>query len=98
LRTSIQPNIKEESHNNTDRTVGASVTDNHGRPEGRKDNNANDDDDDEDYYKFYDYQNEDLNRLETDELKRRKNEMEKLYQKNAILPSNGEFVYDVRVS
>ncbi len=62
-----------------------------------EDKNKNDYEDEEDYYKFYDYQNEDLNQLEVDELKRRKDEMDKLYQKNAVLPGDQNFQYDVRV-
>jgi len=53
--------------------------------------------DDEDYYKFYDYENEDLNQLSTDELKKRKEEMERLYVKNAVLPGDENFKYDIRV-
>ena len=54
--------------------------------------------DDEDYYKFYDYDNEDLKHLTTDELKKRKEEMERLYSKNAILPGDQNFKYDIRVN
>jgi hypothetical protein len=50
----------------------------------------------EDYYQFYNYECEDLNKLNTDELNKRKDEMEKLYTKNAILPNSENFVFDVR--
>lgn len=55
------------------------------------------DDEEEDYYKFFDYENEDLNKLDTSELKKRKDQMEKLYEKNAVLPGDEKFVFDVRV-
>jgi centrosomal protein CEP19 len=55
------------------------------------------DDEEEDYYKFFDYDKEDLNKLETEELKKRKEEMDKLYNKNAVLPGDENFVFDVRV-
>ena len=55
------------------------------------------DDEDEDYYKFFDFENEDLNKLDNDELKKRKDQMEKLYNKNAVLPGDKEFIFDVRV-
>jgi len=55
------------------------------------------DEEDEDYYKFYDYDNEDLNKLNLEELKLRKDEMESLYKKNAVLPGDENFVFDVRV-
>jgi hypothetical protein len=51
----------------------------------------------EDYYKFFDYDNEDLNKLESSQLQKRKDVMEKLYSKNAILPGDQEFVFDLRV-
>lgn len=55
------------------------------------------DEEDEDYYKFYDYENEDLNKLNLEELKLRKDEMESLYKKNAVMPGDQNFVFDVRV-
>jgi hypothetical protein len=55
------------------------------------------DDEEEDYYKFFDYENEDLNKLDTSELRKRKDQMEKLYEKNAVLPGDEKFVFDVRV-
>ncbi len=60
--------------------------------------NRNEHDDNKDYYKFYDYHNEDLNQLQTEELKKRKEEMDKLYQKNAVLPGDENFQYDIRVT
>lgn len=48
------------------------------------------------YYKFYDFHNEDLNKLNDNELKKRKNEMDLLYNKHAILPGQEGFVFDVR--
>ena len=60
--------------------------------------NQLEDEEDEDYYKFYDYENEDLNKLNLDELKSRKDEMDVLYKKNAVLPGADNFVFDVRVS
>ncbi len=57
-----------------------------------------DDDEDENYYKFFDYENEDLNKLENEELNKRKEEMEKLYSKNSVKMGDDDFVYDVRVS
>jgi len=59
--------------------------------------NELEDEEDEDYYKFYDYEKEDLNKLNLDELKMRKEEMEVLYKKNAVLPGDDNFVFDVRV-
>ena len=59
--------------------------------------NELEDEEEEDYYKFYDYENEDLNKLNLDELKSRKDEMEVLYKKNAVLPGDDNFVFDVRV-
>jgi hypothetical protein len=85
LRQSIPPVIKEGQHE--------SKTETH---KSVKKQEA-EDDEDEDYYKYYDYNNEDLNQLETDELKKRKGEMDKLYEKNAIKPENDDFVYDIRV-
>jgi hypothetical protein len=38
-----------------------------------------------------------LNELTTEELKKRKEEMDKLYQKNALMPGDEGFEYDVRV-
>ena len=63
-----------------------------------KENNKtnNDEEYDVNYYKYYDFENEDLNRLNDDDLKKRKNEMDVLYNKNAILPGNDKFVFDVR--
>lgn len=55
------------------------------------------DDEDEDYYKFFDYEKEDLNKLDSDQLQKRKDAMEKLYSKNAVLPNDDKFVFDVRV-
>lgn len=55
-------------------------------------------DEEEDYYKFFDYDNEDLNKLNEEELKKRKDQMEKLYEKNAVTPNDDNFVFDVRVS
>lgn len=52
---------------------------------------------DDDYYKFFDYDKEDLNRLSAEDLKTRKDAMEKLYQKNAVLPGDDGFQFDVRV-
>jgi hypothetical protein len=37
--------------------------------------------------------NEDLNKLESSQLQKRKDVMEKLYSKNAILPGDQEFVF-----
>lgn len=59
--------------------------------------NELDDEENEDYYKFFDYDNEDLNKLEHDELQKRKDQMEKLYSKNAVAPGDENFVFDVRV-
>jgi hypothetical protein len=62
-------------------------------------NELEDDNDEDDYYKFdYDYENEDLNKLNSEELKKKKQQMEKLYEKNAITPNDDNFVFDVRVS
>lgn len=58
--------------------------------------NNNDIEQDIDYYKYYDFENENLNKLNDSELKRRKNEMDHLYNKNAILPGQEGFVFDVR--
>jgi hypothetical protein len=60
--------------------------------------NELEDEEDADYYKFFDYENEDLNKLDNDELRKRKDQMEKLYEKNAIQPGDDNFVFDVRVS
>ena len=51
---------------------------------------------DVDYYKFYDFDNENLNKLEEGDLKKRKNEMDVLYNKNAILPGQEGYEFDVR--
>ena len=58
--------------------------------------NNNDVEQDIDYYKYYDFENENLNKLNDSELKRRKNEMDLLYNKNAILPGEQGFIFDVR--
>jgi hypothetical protein len=56
-------------------------------------------DEDEDYYyKFFNYDNEDLNKLETGELQKRKDAMEKLYSKNAVKQDDKAFVFDIRVN
>jgi centrosomal protein CEP19 len=54
-------------------------------------------DEDDDYYKFFDYENEDLNKLNDEELKKRKDQMEKLYEKNKVNPGDENYVFDVRV-
>jgi hypothetical protein len=53
--------------------------------------------DEEDYYKYFDYENEDLNKLDNQELKKHKDNMEKDYSKNAVLPGDKEFVYNKEV-
>jgi hypothetical protein len=90
LRTSLPPSKSENRH------IDLKITENH-KYEEHKGHNYQNDEEDEDYYKYYDYHNENLNELQTEELNRRKNEMDKLYQKNAVLPGSGEFVYDIRV-
>lgn len=40
---------------------------------------------------------EDLNKLTTEELRKKKEEMDKLYQKNFISPDDNNFIFDVRV-
>ena len=54
-------------------------------------------DDEDDYYKYFDYETEDLNKLDTQELKKHKDRMEKNYFKNAILPNDENFVYNKEV-
>ncbi len=55
------------------------------------------DDEEDDYYKFFDYENENLNKLDNEQLNKRKDAMEKLYNKNAVLPGDENFIFDVRV-
>ena len=55
-------------------------------------------DEEDDYYKYFDYENEDLNKLDNEELKKHKDRMESNYAKNAIMPGHKEFVYDKEVS
>jgi len=45
---------------------------------------------------FFDYENEDLCKLTTEELQKRKDQMEKLYTKNVVNPNEKDFIYDVR--
>ncbi len=54
-------------------------------------------DDEEDYYKYFDYENEDLNKLDNDELKKHKDFMEKEYLKNAVQPDDENFIYNKEV-
>ena len=68
----------------------------------KKDVNANivnEKEDEKDYsgedYSDFDYDNENLNKLSTVELKKHKKLMEKKFKKNAILPESDNFVYNV---
>ena len=53
--------------------------------------------DEDDCYKYFDYDNEDLNKLDNIQLKQHKDRMEKDYLKNAILPNNENFIYNKEV-
>jgi hypothetical protein len=81
-------NIKEDKESSTKQSPATNKVDI---------NELDDEEEEEDYYKFFDYENEDLNKLDTSELKKRKDQMEKLYEKNAVLPGDDKFVFDVRV-
>ena len=52
----------------------------------------------EDYYKCFDYENENLNKLNDEELKKHKDNMEKEYTKNVIQPGHRDFEYDIEVN
>lgn len=52
------------------------------------------DDEEEQYY--FDYENEDLCKLDNDELQKHKDVMEKEYLKRAVLPGDKNFEYDVQ--
>lgn len=87
----------ENTKNNLNNLANESKNNNEDKNNKIEINELEDDEENEDYYKFYDYDNEDLNKLDDDELKTRKNEMEVLYKKNAVLPNDEKFVFDVRV-
>lgn len=50
----------------------------------------------EDEYNFDEFEDEDLNKLDTDELKVKKEQMDKFYDKNNIRVGDSNFIYDIR--
>lgn len=50
----------------------------------------------EEDYNFDEFEDEDLNKLDTDELKLKKDQMDKYYEKNNIKAGDANFIYDIR--